>query len=217
MARSAGAVTSPDPSGPSFRAVEASRSDFGRVSRCLAQAFLDDPVSMFLFPDDRTRGARLETLYHQVVGAMASHGRVETDPEIRAAAVWQAPSPPKPGRVAGLLGQIVMLSLLRTASRRALALNAAIEGAHPHEPHWYLGMLGTAPAHRGLGLASELIRPVLEQCDESGATAYLESSKEGNIPFYERHGFRVTGEVRVADGPTLWPMRRTARPPAASG
>ena len=36
-----------------------------------------------------------------------------------------------------------------------------------------------------------MISPILERCDHDGLPAYLESSKEKNIPFYRRHGFEV--------------------------
>ena len=36
----------------------------------------------------------------------------------------------------------------------------------------------------------------------------VESSKESNIDFYARHGFRVTGEFRLLRGPTVWRMWR---------
>jgi len=60
-----------------------------------------------------------------------------------------------------------------------------------------------------------LLQPILSKCDEEGIPAYLESSKESNIAFYNRHGFEVTGEVKAKNGPTLWPMWREPQPPDA--
>ena len=54
-----------------------------------------------------------------------------------------------------------------------------------------------------------LLAPVLGRCDREGLPAYLESSKESNIAYYERFGFAVIGELQAAPGgPTLWPMWR---------
>ncbi len=82
---------------------------------------------------------------------------------------------------------------------------------HPKERHWYLQMLGTEPQWQGRGAGAEVMAPVLERCDDEGERAYLESSKERNIPFYVRHGFEVTAEVRVPRGPVVWAMWRDPR------
>ena len=42
-----------------------------------------------------------------------------------------------------------------------------------------------------------------DRCDAEGVPAYLESSDPANVPLYERHGFSVTGEVTIVDGPTI--------------
>jgi ribosomal protein S18 acetylase RimI-like enzyme len=87
-----------------------------------------------------------------------------------------------------------------------------MEKAHAEQPdHYYLAVLGTHPDQQGRGVGSALMAPVLAKCDAEGVGAYLESSKESNVPFYERHGFAVVGEVTFPSGPTIWPMWRDPR------
>ncbi len=50
--------------------------------------------------------------------------------------------------------------------------------------------------------------PVLEECDRDGIPAYLESSRESNLAYYARFGFRVTGRLDLPRGPRVWPMWR---------
>lgn len=86
-----------------------------------------------------------------------------------------------------------------------------VERSHPARPaHWYLATLGTDPDVQGQGCGSAVLEPVLRECDRLGIGAYLESSKERNIDFYVRHGFRVSGDLRLPRGPCLWPMWRDA-------
>jgi GNAT superfamily N-acetyltransferase len=117
----------------------------------------------------------------------------------------------------GVLQQLALTpSVVRTASLRRVpavmgGLNA-IEKKHPHEPHWYLLALGVEPELQGRAIGTQLMAPVLERCDREGTPAYLESSKERNVPLYERNGFRVTEEFRVPNGgPPIWLMWRDPR------
>jgi len=80
------------------------------------------------------------------------------------------------------------------------------------EPHFYLFTLGTHADHQSRGLGGRVLEPVLECCDAQGLPAHLESSNPRNLPFYERHGFEVLGEVSIAEGgPVIRPMRREPR------
>jgi ribosomal protein S18 acetylase RimI-like enzyme len=84
--------------------------------------------------------------------------------------------------------------------------------SHPEESHWYLSTLGTSADARGTGDGKLLLSPRLDRVDAEHAPAYLESSKEANIPYYERFGFEVTGEIVVPNGgSTLWSMWRQPR------
>jgi hypothetical protein len=52
------------------------------------------------------------------------------------------------------------------------------------------------------------MRETLDRCDRQGLGAYLESSNIRNVPFYERHGFRVLAEVSPSPEFTARPMWR---------
>ena len=82
---------------------------------------------------------------------------------------------------------------------------------HPSTPHLYLSVLGVDPPRQGQGVGSRLIAPGLELCDREGVPAYLETARERNVVFYERHGFRVTHELTLPRGPRLWLLWREPR------
>lgn len=187
---------------------EATAADFDEISRCIGKAFHDDPLAAYFFSDERTRVRRFASFSRFVMRLMSRHGLVATSDPIRGAAVWQAPSPPRPTRLQTIQVAAAMAACTRGAFFRAVTVGELTAKCHPPEPHWYLTILGTEPECQGQGIGSTLLRSTLRSCDETGALAYLESSKESNLPFYERHGFQVISELEVPDGPTLWPMLR---------
>jgi len=78
---------------------------------------------------------------------------------------------------------------------------------------WIIGdaLLGTWPEWQGRGLGSPLMAPVLQTCDRDRVPAYLEATSERNEQLYLRHGFEVTDEIPLPDGPRMWPMWRAPK------
>jgi GNAT superfamily N-acetyltransferase len=179
----------------------------------LARAFMDDPVAEWAFPQQHLREKALARFQELRLRQLLRDDEVWTSAEHTSAALW-AP----PGRWRTTLAEdLVFLRCFahpRLAARAPVALAGwlGLERGHPHDPpHYYLAVLGTDPASQGQGLGSALLHPVLEACDRDGVAAFLESSKERNIDFYARHGFRVTEEVRLLWGPPMWRMWRDPR------
>jgi len=182
----------------------------------MGRAFYDDPVAMWLFPDDDVRGRRMA----QVFATMTRHhhlagGGVEVacdGPGIGAAALWDPPDRWQESRRAQLAQIPMFLRLFGFRSVRARGLQELMKRTHPEEPHWYLAAIGSDPTVRGQGFGQVLMRSRLQRCDAEYCPAYLESSKPENVPYYERFGFTVTGEIKIpGGGPTLWPMWRDPR------
>jgi hypothetical protein len=56
------------------------------------------------------------------------------------------------------------------------------------------------------------MRSRLDRVDAEHAPAYLESSNPVNVPYYQRFGFEITGDITLPNGgPKLIPMWRAAR------
>jgi GNAT superfamily N-acetyltransferase len=194
----------------------ARKADIPTLARVLDRAFYDDPVITWMFPEEKTRPVRLRrmfaslTRHHHLAG-----GGVEVACDgsgIAAAALWDPPNRWKHSP----REQLAMLpSTIRAFGYRAGAARYVIElmkRHHPEEPHWYLAVIGSDTAVRGRGFGQALMWSRLDRCDAEHCPAYLESSKPDNVPYYERFGFTVIGEVVLPNGgPTLWPMWRAPK------
>jgi ribosomal protein S18 acetylase RimI-like enzyme len=189
----------------------AGRADLRAVSLALARAFRGDPVHRWILPGELDWALASDAFFAMVMRDVLRHGSVYTTAAREGAALWVPPYPKPPpfgDRLAMAVGWYMALGRRAGAIGRQLG---RIERAHPLEPHWYLAVLGTDPRHQRRGVGSALLAPVLARCDEDRVPAYLESSKRTNVAFYERHGFRVVGELAIEGGPTIWRMLREVR------
>lgn len=189
-------------------------TDIESITAALVKAFDDDPVMTHIFRKGRAKKSRAFFVSDSKRSLAKGALYTTAGGPPAGGAIWMAPGQWKIGGLE-LLGQLPMLFRIGAEAPRALGLLSQVEKAHPEEPHWYLAVLGTVPEHQGKGIGSALIGPILQKCDDEGVPAYLESSKESNIPFYQRHGFELRDAINVKNGPTLWPMWRDPRPPDA--
>jgi ribosomal protein S18 acetylase RimI-like enzyme len=197
----------------------ARKADVTELSHTLGRAFYDDPVSVWIMPDDKARAARQRKFF----AAIARHhhlagGGVEVATDgsaIGAAALWDPPGRWKQSTREQLMmvpSFFFGFGLSVATGRKLGQLLDRMKRHHPEEPHWYLAVIGSDPAVRGQGYGQALMQSRLDRVDAEHAPAYLESSKAANVPYYQRFGFEVTGELVIPDGgPTLWPMWRAPR------
>ena len=189
----------------------ATRADIDGVAAALARAFHNVPVMHWFFPEERDRPRRIERVFRMRVAALLKQDEIYTTDDHAGGAVWAQPDRWEVPPLEGLAFVARLLPMVRTRIGLLARGWGMIDRMHPKEPHWYLAILGTEPDTQGHGIGSALMHPVLDDCDRNGVAAYLESSKETNLAFYGRHGFRVTGELRLPDGPVIWPMWREPR------
>ncbi len=187
--------------------------DIPALTEVLTRAFLDDPVAAWAYPPERLRPRALERFQERRLRQLIVHEEVWTTSDLSCAALWAPPEHWHSSlfETAQLLPAFAHPRLLARVPLVALGWER-LERAHARQPpHFYLAVLGTDPAAQGRGLGSAVLQGVLEQCDRDGVAAYLESSKERNVDFYSRHGFRVLEQIKLLRGPPMWKMWREPR------
>ena len=190
------------------------------LAAVLSQAFADEPPFTWVQPDDALRARVQPAMFHAALRYIYPvEGGTEVLLErgaILGAAIWAPPGSwraPPWQQLRAIPGLIRALGIrhFRQYAQRGRAVEDALHRAHPSDPHWYLATLGTDPQAQGEGVGSALVRSGVERCDREGEPAYLECL-EPLVPYYERFGFEITGEIEmpedVPDQVSMWRQRR---------
>jgi ribosomal protein S18 acetylase RimI-like enzyme len=216
----------------------ATRVDFPRVAHSMASAFFDNPITIWHVPDESRRLDVMRDFFTVLLeNVYTRFGLVFTNVgEVASGTLWiaqdaQVDRRPMPGlpllecrtcntpRAPGRVPRNMIVPPDTSAELdRALAvvfrdfprtfeLFEMFDAHHPQDPHYYLQFIGVRPERQGTGIGSALLRAVLDRCDLEGAAAYLEADERSKF-LYLKHGFEVTGELRLPKGPSFFPMWR---------
>lgn len=203
----------PDATGPGYQKTvrKATAGDAPRLASALARAFYGDPVMEWFLPDKARRVRRGERMFESIFlrRICLAHDETYTTEDLVGGALWM---PPGKWQL-GLLDNLRLLPHMAMAwgrnLPRALRSLGYLDKKHPHEPHYYLFILGVEPEWQGKGIGTSLMRPILDRCDEEKLPAYLEASTPRNRELYRRNGFEVVEEIELpGGGPPLWRMWR---------
>ena len=190
-------------------------ADADQLAATLGRAFHDDPLMCFLMPDEPGRPQKMARLFKLLFKLGLPHGCCDVTTGCEAAALWRPPGAwhiPFHQYITNGADFVGLFGL--SGGLRVMNIMDVVEKRHAHEPHYYLQAIGTDTLKQGKGYGGVVIRRHLAVADAARMPCYLESSKEANIAIYKSFGFEVTGEIKIPDGPTLWPMWRDARPRA---
>lgn len=185
--------------------ITATASDRERAVNTLILGFAADPVARWIWPDPETY-LKLMPRFAEAFGGRAFEEETAYVADSgRAVALWLPPKVEPDGEA--------MDTILSEGMRPEIAEDLegffkAMAACHPHEPHWYLPLIAADPSWINRGLGAALMKHALRRCDQDGLPAYLESSNPRNISLYERHGFKIIGEIQSGTSPVMTPMLR---------
>ncbi|WP_377267105.1 GNAT family N-acetyltransferase [Peterkaempfera sp. SMS 1(5)a] len=190
----------------------ATRDDIGTAAAVLTDALIDDPVTRWVFPDDRDRPLALPEFFREVVSETLSRGEVHLTEEDDAVVLLTPPTTDlhrRTGHAPGAAGPGA-----HPAGRPA-QIERLLHAHHPRERHYYVQFQAVLPGRQGQGLCSALLHRILARADAEGVGAYIECSTPRSLALLLRHGFRELPPIQLPDGPALHPAWRDPRRAAA--
>lgn len=189
-------------------------SRLDEAASALALAFQDDPLQSYTFPDPDER-RRLSPPHFKALlkyGLMAGEVMTGAEPESGAVVLMPpgAAGTPEMFEASGLTRLDELLGAGPAARfRGVIDFVEPLHAAAMPEPHWYVMVLGVAPAFQGQGYGRALLQSMMNRADTQQVPCYLETTQPRNVSFYQRLGFTVLGEqVEPASGLTVWTFRR---------
>lgn len=195
---------------PDLRIRPATSDDAGELSALLGAAFMDDPVSGWIFEDETDRRRLHPDFFRPFVDLILAAGLVHVAGEHTGTTLWlpiDVSTDPPSGDP---LSPAIEKAIGPEYSARFAVLDGLMADHHPHDrDHAYLPFIAVRPDRQGMGIGTALLRHHLTALDRAGTPAYLEASSPRNAALYARLGFqRMPFTLDLPDGPSLYPMWR---------
>lgn len=170
------------------------------AAQALTNAFMEDPLQRYVFPDDAVRKLKSIPHFEAVLRYGVLFGEVYTTEEHGGAVVWLRPGEtlvtPEKAEKSGLAS--LPLTIGDAEFTRFISVLEFADQFHKQDmpaPHWYTMVIGVEPAFQGKGYGSSLLSPILKEAEKTNTPVYLETAQSKNISFYQHMGFKLIREV----------------------
>lgn len=185
------------------------------AAETVSRAFFDDPLYGYVEPDETKRMRVIMPLNRMMVQLFLRSGVTDATADTKGLVLWLPPGK-KISPTAMLRSGALALPFRTGLGPLGRLMSAMGEADKAHEealgvPHWYLAGATVDPSVHGQGIGTALVEHGLTRVDAEGASCYLETSKERNVPYWQRFGFEVAFGASLGKGTVpYWGMIRPA-------
>ncbi|MGG4489425.1 GNAT family N-acetyltransferase [Metabacillus idriensis] len=183
-----------------------------KAAEMLADSFFDNPLFIYLFPQEGKRKRILQNVYRstvEIVDAISdtyvTSDRVEGIFAVRRTG-YQSFSPAlyiailkTIFRSLLLVKDVQMVSFIKKA-RRLSVISKRMTFYEKQKPHLVLDMVAVDKKYRGQKYMSQMIRAALKEADIRRTFCVLETETTRNVRIYEHFGFQLSQSVEVIKG-----------------
>jgi ribosomal protein S18 acetylase RimI-like enzyme len=190
-----------------------SMQDIHLAVEVMAYAFEEDPLCVFMLPNKNSRVKTLKKFFYLYgeLNITNHHGYGVGEP-LKGAAFWLPPAETGVSISIRTLVKFIPLILspylpIYLKARTIIKQMDRLHQKYAPEPHYYLDNLGVLPSEWGKGLASQLVRPFVDQAITEKVAVYTDTTIRKNVGLYEHFGFELM-EERIIErtGIIIWAL-----------
>ncbi|MHA2087311.1 MAG: GNAT family N-acetyltransferase [Promethearchaeota archaeon] len=191
--------------------------DLKKVCKVAGDAFENDPVMIFSFPDEEVRKKNSPHGFYMIYNYGIKHGLAyATSKNLEGITIWLPPDKVYPSawtmmRYGGFYAMRKVGLKLKAMKRTMTVFNYEDERHKEFAPfdHWYFQNIAVNPEEQGKGYAGILISTMLKTIESDGLPVYVETNTEKAMSIYQKYGFEIIehGIIPKTDVP-LWCMLR---------
>lgn len=187
-------------------------SEVPALAGVLGRAFAADPMVVWPLVTDDDLPARIRAMFEIVDIAFAGEGWIYSAADgLGAMSLLPPATVERELEIGGAIAPAIA-TLTPDDGERYERFWAWIDSTLPPEPRWLLDQVAVEPAAQGRGIGGAMLRFAIDQATRDRLPLVLETGVPGNVPLYERFGFRVVRDADAPDGgPRIWFMRRDPR------
>jgi ribosomal protein S18 acetylase RimI-like enzyme len=191
--------------------------DVKKVIKVAGDAFLNDPLMVYSFPDDEERKKNSKYGFYMIYNYGLKYGLTyATSENLEGISIWLPPDKVYPStwqmmRYGGLY-TMRKVGFKMKAMKRSITVFSFEEKKHkelaPFD-HWYFQNIAVKPEEQGKGYGSLLISTMLKTIESDGLPVYVETNTEKAMSIYQKHGFELLEYTIIPDTDIpLWCMLR---------
>ena len=191
--------------------------DVKEAIKVAGDAFQDDPIMVFSYPDEEERKQNALYGFYMVYNYGIKYGLTYAiSKNLEGIIIWLPPDKVYPStwtmmRYGGLY-TIRKVGLKLKAMKRSMKVFKFEEERHralaPFD-HWYFQNIAVKSEEQGKGYGRLLIRTMLKTVESDGLPIYVETNTEKAASIYQKYGFEVLEYTVIPETPVpLWCMLR---------
>ncbi len=193
-------------------AVPATSADTEQLVDVLTRSFLDDPLMVWMIPDERRRAEIVPEFFRAHLDLALDYDGVYTTPRRDAALLFLPPGAWEKVEARDTELTEVFAGITGEYWDSLLTIMEAQAERHPSERHYYVSFIGVDPRAQRRATGTVLVDALVENADREGVPLYSETSSTGGAGLAGRYGFAPLGaDILLPEGPSLRPMWRVPK------